>query len=693
MAFDRQGFTTAAKAMGYSDDEINSIATMKETQTSSPANELKGVQLQQAQLNLQQDQLEADKLKDDPYGIKEAEAVATSKARMDDLKNIKVKSTFNQQNVQNAKDILDLLNKKNSGLIDDTSYNTQLNLLASRQAAHIGFGIGGKVLSEGEKAILQPQMANLAKSKTTEKGNIFERIGGFVSGSPVPQIERSKELLQDTPEELRAKMLATIQTYGIDSDKVKYLQSQSQQSGAAPQQQISQVPQAKGGWKGFTGNPVENLANEGVDAIKGLGTALVTKHPDRGLLSAFDLSKTLPEVGNMGVDLGKSLARTAGFGVKPDGSISWNPVDIARHAWNQPLETLMWASMVKAPKVGKGALTGGELPAIETGQIAKNIAKKGKGGIESTLEATTGGGTKELIAKNLMKDQAQSLNKTLLDHDIYKYTDKGRIEATQRALIDEGSIMQKKFLASKGELSSVVLDKQVDQIMLRNGITDPNVAGQIKESLTSAGVYDLPSNTSMVSDYQLWEMAKRADEFGPKAFNMPTIGPQMKGVTKDLSRYLRGYLHESVPTVTENMRAYANLKTYMDDILKDPAGLHAKGAMSLMNVMANTANAMVGKPLEVASQKAYNILDKISPEARTAAPSASINSLPPVGAQPQGFTRQPLPETTMQNIIKNKSNKYPAQSSRLLRDKRYSEFTPRKGQEDLLRSMSKGKYK
>jgi hypothetical protein len=56
MAFNRAGFTQAAKAMGYSDDEINQIATMKESQAGSPANQLQDIQLQQAQLNLKQDQ-------------------------------------------------------------------------------------------------------------------------------------------------------------------------------------------------------------------------------------------------------------------------------------------------------------------------------------------------------------------------------------------------------------------------------------------------------------------------------------------------------------------------------------------------------------------------------------------------------------------------------------------------------------
>lgn len=40
MPFNKDGFAQAAKAMGYSDDEINAIATMKEAQAQSPANVL-----------------------------------------------------------------------------------------------------------------------------------------------------------------------------------------------------------------------------------------------------------------------------------------------------------------------------------------------------------------------------------------------------------------------------------------------------------------------------------------------------------------------------------------------------------------------------------------------------------------------------------------------------------------------------
>lgn len=684
MAFNRIGFTTAAKAMGYSDEEINQIATVKETQSNSPINQSQDINLQSDKLKLQQEQIKTQGLINDPYGIKATEATAQSKAKMDALANLKEKSTFNAQNVQNAKDILDLIN---SGNLD----KTQLNLLASKQAAHVGFGIGGKVLSEGEKAILQPMMANLAKSKTTEKGNILQRAGGWLSGAPVPQIERTQELLQDTPEQLKAKMLATIKTYGLDSDKVKYLQDQNKQ--------ISNTqPQVKQGWNGFTGNPVENLANDVVGGLKMAGQYLTTKHPEQGgLLGGLDITKTFPAAAKQLPEIGKSLGRTVGFGVKPDGTISWNPVDIARHAWNQPLETLAWLVALKGEPQGLGKkppteLSSGGLGARPSGLIGKT-ASTGKNIIESTLETTTGGGTKELIAQNVLKDQAESLNKTLLDHDIYKYSDKGRIEATQKALVDEGANLAKKFAASKGTLNTSILDQQVDTILKSNGVSDPAVASQIKITLSDSGVLDLSSNTSTLTNYQLWEMAKKADEFGPKAFNIPSIGPQAKAITKDISRYLRGYLAENVKEATPNMRAYANLRTYMDDILTDPAGIKVKGAMSIMNVIANVANAAVGKPLEVAGQKAYNLLDTLSPELKTSAPSVSLNKLPVIKNVPQGFTRKPLGE--MPQIMTSIEQNRPAQSSRLLRDMRYKQghFVPRGIQEKILRSASKKKYK
>lgn len=61
MAFNRDGFTKAAKAMGYTDAEINQVATLREEQerqrmvNPSTEDQMKDLQLKQAQLNYQQD--------------------------------------------------------------------------------------------------------------------------------------------------------------------------------------------------------------------------------------------------------------------------------------------------------------------------------------------------------------------------------------------------------------------------------------------------------------------------------------------------------------------------------------------------------------------------------------------------------------------------------------------------------------
>jgi len=604
------------------------------------------------------------------------------------IKNQKVKLDFNKTNVDNAKAILDLMEKKKKGLIDDTAFNTELRALASKQAAHIGFGIGGKVLSEGEKAILQPQMANMAKSKTVQKGNIIQRGLGWFSGSPVPQTEISKEVLADTPDQLTQKMQSIINIYGNEQDKQNYLNKDY----ALGTTTKTNIPGQEEGFFGFKGNPIENAANE----VKNIATSafdyLTTEHPNQ-TLNIFDFSKENPitAAAKQIPEIGKSLAQTVGFGVKEDGSISWDPTDILRHAWNSPVETAAWLMMFKDVAPLKGVK-----------KVPEKVAGVGKKAIEGTLEATTGGGTKELIAKNVLKDQAESLNKTLLDHDIYKYSDKGRIEATQKALIDEGSNLASKIQKSTKTINSNIVNRQIDKILKANGVNDQAVATQIKQILADQGLYNLQSNSADLSMTNLWEMAKKADEFGPRAFNLPNIGPQMKSLTKDISKYLRSYISDKVPEAIPNFRAYANLKTYMDDILKDPAGLKVKGSMSLMNALANITNTFIGKPLETIGQKTYNLLENIAPAAKTPvtveSPGISGATFSQGGvdlSQVKGAVRQPLPQAQMSEIMSKVETAKPTQSSRLVRDMRYKQgnWHSRAMQERVLRSAKKIKYK
>ena len=65
MGFNTAGFAQAAKGMGYTDEEIQSVSGMFAGMPSSPQkqadDQMRSIQLQQAQLNLQKTQQEMQK--------------------------------------------------------------------------------------------------------------------------------------------------------------------------------------------------------------------------------------------------------------------------------------------------------------------------------------------------------------------------------------------------------------------------------------------------------------------------------------------------------------------------------------------------------------------------------------------------------------------------------------------------------
>lgn len=327
MAFNRAGFTAAAKAMGYSDQEIEQVAILSEAQANQaaanpwkstgnyqsdiaaamqpgsktltsdvdrywtppkttvggsfdpsvapgtfiPTTPIVGTQNQKPSLDAMAFQKEAPKQQTTtPQSSLEAELKAINdeeiqarkwypdrkeeikgiydlkRANLDpigsrlaaDKASIKTEGTEQQKAAfktsmkDKYKELVDLMNNK-SRYPSESAYQTALKAKSS-EIAQTMFEVGGKVLSKGEQAVLNPQMPVFADAKKTSKGNIVERGFGWLTGSAVPEVTTTQQILDTKEPELREKAAYFISQYGTPEEQKKYIQSQQANQGVAP---------------------------------------------------------------------------------------------------------------------------------------------------------------------------------------------------------------------------------------------------------------------------------------------------------------------------------------------------------------------------------------------------------------------------------------------------------------------------
>lgn len=401
-------------------------------------------------------------------------------------------------------------------------------------------------------------------------------------------------------------------------------------------------------------------------------------------------------VRNTASGLGEDIG---GFINDPVGTVYRNPVQSALNLTGvgallkQGGKTVAKGAAKSLPKIGGDGVGGAggllkepnfmQLPAIEK---AEKIA-----------EFTSGGGPKDLIAKNVMLDEAKSMDKVLLEKNIYSAkTAKGKIEATNKALVDEGRSLQKTLSASPETIESTELGNLVKtHLEAQYGIDQGQSIGEIVNKISQSGKFDMATGNKPVDMLTLNKIKTDLMDYGPRALNIPERGPLLKDMSKEAAKVIREYMAKKVPEATPALRNYAALRTYLDDVLTDPSGLNIKGIDKLVNFLGDKVNFIGTYGAQQLYNRAASKLPKITaPEAAGSATlSAPASALPAITPSvPLNPARAPLDAHIIEGMIKGKG---PAQGERLIRDMRYKQGEPqfRGEQEKVLRQSSKKRYK
>lgn len=688
MAFNRAGFTAAAKAMGYNDDEINQIATIKEAQSTSPTvdDQLKQTQLGTAKYNLAQEQIKTQQLQQDPYGIKAQQAKDEQKIKLDQMKKIATDASFNKGVKDLSKSVLDVINNRQKYASED-EYNSAINLAASQMAAKVGFGIGGKVLSEGEKALLQPQMPNFAKSKTVQKGSLPERAFGFLTGSAVPQTEITQEKLADTPEKLRQKMQLWIDQYGSDEEKKAYLTPKDSQV-QKPSTGTALPSISLGGLASNAGKDLYDIVN-GVLNIPAVAKQGIIDRIKKGqMIDPQSLAGAAGETMIKGII--NEYNQALGEPLK-GGDILGR---IGQRAYEKPVSTaldvLPFIKLGKAGAAGK-AVEGAEV-ATETVKpnVLQNIGKDIKGRVATGIGVVDPSDVAR--SEQLMGDalkMTKSFTKRGISKELGEFVPKAGEAIDDWAKVNDAKIGMQPL----GEIITPIKERLSQTVV---GQANPQLVDLVAQKLEkNLNIGKLPGGIEAGEPFgttvtKLNQTRKLLNSSIPDKWfeSKPTVSAtdNLSHLNWEASKALKDVIGElddtgKIKQLINQQHVALETKPVLAQMALQKGGISSSWWRTLMNALGG-----VTEPVQVAGSRLLQ--GKATPiqlpsiESVGAAPSATLDT--------SGFVRKPLEQSISQQIIKGKG---PAQAVRYAQDTGMPDIKTRSAQEAAMRQAIKKKYK
>lgn len=425
-----------------------------------------------------------------------------------------------------------------------------------------------------------------------------------------------------------------------------------------------------------TGSFVGNVERN----VKDIGSGLVS------------LGQSVAEQGAQGktsTDITLGMLPSIGQGlVSEGGKFLQDPVN---YAYENPVDvgTALLPPIKGATTVTKGIRASKLVPTSE--KIAT--------GAENVAERITGGGTKELIEKNVMLDDARSMSKTLLDKNILNSMDtKGKIVKTQQALVDEGRNIEKSLKNAKdvnGQPlryeSNKLAEEAGNYLTERYGAGNEGVIQEVVDQMAKEGKFTMSTGSQVVDPLAVNAAKTGLYDYGLRQLGIGEAGKIYKQMANDLASFLRQKLATDVPEATPYLREYGNLRTYLDDVLQDPSGLDVKAGF--WSTVANLARA----PIEKGVQKVYNMskpLPKINNATQVPATSVQASQALPA-VRPSA---KPVEKEVIEKILRGKGE---PQATRLVRDNRYKQGNPkfkastkeRKASEKFVSRAAKKRYK
>jgi hypothetical protein len=668
MAFNIQGFSAAAKGMGYNDDEIAAVAAMASSMPQSSGTSLLN---EGRALEIEKDKILLDEMRN-PKGFKptgdytldlktDLETGGKFRESIDNYyKSLKTPESAKQEEAKKLKDntlqaakaVQTVLDNKES-YSSEKEYKDALKYAASRLSSATGFGEGGKALTGAELGILSGSLINI---KPQRKQNLLERITGDVPPA-------TGEVLDDE-ETIRNKM----------NNAISYL---STGKVAAP------GSSTKAGGEGLLPR-IQRGAGKEIDAI---GKSLKDMYENPQPISINPLENTAKYVGGAAVGLGTSVK---------------NVLTEPGYAVDHPLETTGLA-LPFLPKI-KSAIGGAKNAVLSK---AAELTKK-------SPEIAVGGGVSPAVVAEDLAGRAATdiavpdINSVVKSESLMKQalqqtksnTVRGIAKELEQGIATDAQAIEKYAKTLDDAIGPQPLDEVVNQVMAKVAQTPSAKANPQLLDIIEADL----KNQLMSGDLE--GGLARGEPFSTNISSMNTArkyftsgknswfsnGQPVGNPTNDL----QAMQWETANGLKEIMAQADEVGKIKDLLNKQHVAFQTYPVLSkkALSGAGESANSIIGTlrkafstvatPVRVGGARSMQgPLPSIGGDIESA-PSATLNStLPAVPRQ-----RIPLEPQIIEKVLKTKG---PAQAERMMKDMGLP--TIRKDQEKFLRKGAKKKYR
>ncbi len=322
--------------------------------------------------------------------------------------------------------------------------------------------------------------------------------------------------------------------------------------------------------------------------------------PSMSKMTTVDQPSFIPGTeGEIGT-VGSKLVRTPQGDLVPQVPLNSQAVPkTAVEGSPSPLPTIPNSPEVQAFRANGGGMPTPEQP---TNQVAQNVMPK----LSPTQdfiankygEAVNGGGSKDLIARNVNLDGAITSNEANFRNGINSaLTGTDKIQKTQEALTNWGQEINKIYTKSTTPpTDSSTVANTVKSELLQGGF-DPKEIQAVYKSITGGG-------NRALNDSSLWDLKRKLDD---SSFNSSNLMNNKRQAFQAAGRVVRNMLDTNVKEARPALRMYQTLLDNMEGLQERPGGLNpgsitnlpgtvVKGAKNVGNYAAQKVFDATGTP-------------------------------------------------------------------------------------------------
>lgn len=461
--------------------------------------------------------------------------------------------TIKEELAGKAQGLLDVLDAGKSGKLKGQAYKDALNFAASQYAASTGFGEGGKALTAPELTVLGGQIPIIKQRGQS----IIDRLTGNIPPQTGYTVDPEATLR-------RKAQIALKVARGEKVDLSELEQGDEQKS-------VGGLLKNVGSNTKDILNSILGIPSQALEAQKKYGS--LTPAAFRGNSEAL---QTLLSGGFPVIPAIQEANQLAGEPLRGGDIVG----RAGQRAYEKPVTTLMdlltIAGMSNAARSGgirpRGATTTEVLPQTQRPNIAQRAITK-------AADVTSGGGSKEFLARSATSKTAIPQNQVLLEEGILsRPTGTQRIVATSKSMQKYGSEIGKVYENAKEPIMGAELAQELKTQLSGMGY-DAKTIRFIQNYVNDYGGFDLLKGDATIPQLKAWKAAQSLEKSPPKMMKNPESAQAYRQLAKDAARIIREKLAERNPEVRNLNAKYSALADYMDNVLQNPSGIGSSGGM------------------------------------------------------------------------------------------------------------------